>query len=649
MPEEFIKQNFVCHCADLESNFSFFDLQDIRKKVCQDLPFYGEIEGRDYCVLHYPGKDKVEEFEKVFQERIKADRWDFRTVYFPSKIEIKFENRKEFHNDADFSYATFSESIILRYCKFYGRFIFYKAKFLEDCDFMYSEFYGSVIFNSAYINETGDFSGTFFDKTSYPSFNKTTFKSGLFGQAKFYGEARFPKAIFTDYAYFEETEYFSKADFKEISLPKNKETEFRAAKFHQAVDFENVEFFEANFFGAKFAISSSQIFNQIIFKNCKFTKKVNFAGTEFNKIADFSEASFDIADFSNSTFSKGAYFRSALFFDDVFFNDTKFGFKDEHRIGSSEVHFEGAEFKENSRVFFDKTWFSYHTHFQSVKFSGYVFFIGGEESDVFDTVFEKRAYMRSLLNIFDATFEKPEKVYFHTVRLRPSWLVNLYLDLRKCNLINIKWLDENRNPITIEGELKSLGERTNRINSKILLNITLRQLAENAEINSRFEDASTFRRMAFETERLLRKDKQLKWWTEEMSFSQFFTKFRGKLKNVPFDPTHFIYRISSRYGENWSWATLVLLIILGFWAFLYTLSNFQVCPVVKSVPESRCETRTLYVGEAIRHSLASATFQNIEHRKPTTGWGEAFVILEKIFAPLQAALLALAIRRKFMR
>jgi hypothetical protein len=35
--------------------------------------------------------------------------------------------------------------------------------------------------------------------------------------------------------------------------------------------------------------------------------------------------------------------------------------------------------------------------------------------------------------------------------------------------------------------------------------------------------------------------------------------------------------------------------------------------------------------------------------KPVTERSELFVLLEKIFAPLQAALLALAIRRKFMR
>jgi hypothetical protein len=41
--------------------------------------------------------------------------------------------------------------------------------------------------------------------------------------------------------------------------------------------------------------------------------------------------------------------------------------------------------------------------------------------------------------------------------------------------------------------------------------------------------------------------------------------------------------------------------------------------------------------------------QKIEHRKPIDEKVEWISIFEMIFAPLQAALLALAIRRKFMR
>lgn len=54
-------------------------------------------------------------------------------------------------------------------------------------------------------------------------------------------------------------------------------------------------------------------------------------------------------------------------------------------------------------------------------------------------------------------------------------------------------------------------------------------------------------------------------------------------------------------------------------------------------------------GEAIIQSLQVATFQSIDHRRPVSNWAEISLSLEKIIVPLQATLLALAIRRKFMR
>ena len=61
------------------------------------------------------------------------------------------------------------------------------------------------------------------------------------------------------------------------------------------------------------------------------------------------------------------------------------------------------------------------------------------------------------------------------------------------------------------------------------------------------------------------------------------------------------------------------------------------------------ENELLNIGESMCHSSLTATVQNAEFRKLSTGLGETFVIVEKILAPLQASLLALAIGRKFMR
>ncbi|MEK7724502.1 MAG: hypothetical protein AAB336_09160, partial [Acidobacteriota bacterium] len=109
---------------------------------------------------------------------------------------------------------------------------------------------------------------------------------------------------------------------------------------------------------------------------------------------------------------------------------------------------------------------------------------------------------------------------------------------------------------------------------------------------------------------------------------------------------------------------VLLLLILVIFPIIYTQINFQTCskdrPLAASLTicESKdeeirknctCSTDQITFTDAIVQSLTTATLQNVEYRKPLTGWGELWIILEKIFAPLQAALLALAIRRKFMR
>jgi hypothetical protein len=50
----------------------------------------------------------------------------------------------------------------------------------------------------------------------------------------------------------------------------------------------------------------------------------------------------------------------------------------------------------------------------------------------------------------------------------------------------------------------------------------------------------------------------------------------------------------------------------------------------------------------MKRSISVATFQ-LPEPKPADNLTKLFIVLEVIFAPLQAALLALALRRKFMR
>jgi hypothetical protein len=320
-----------------------------------------------------------------------------------------------------------------------------------------------------------------------------------------------------------------------------------------------------------------------------------------------------------------------------------------------------------------------------VRFDGYVFFKGSKDNPVFDRIFERRAFW-SLLKILNATFDKPEKVHFQTVRLRPSWLVNIASEIRKFNFTNIDWSDEHAKPISIPGELAVI-EKLTKHNSKRLLAIVFRQLAENAEVNSRFEEASMFRRLAMETEWREKKERVRNWISNFVLETEKLKKRVGshlfgesvEEKNQPNPPTnafgvisrsddlliHWLYRVSSYYGESWAWAGIMLfVIVLLVFPLTYMQTLFQVCPKQKPVPMSiavceskdeelrngcECRTRGLAFGEAIVHSLTIASLQNVDYRKPISHRGEAIIILERVLAPLQVALLALALRRKFMR
>jgi len=668
------EEKFICHCGEWRFRNAHFVVDEIRKDVCRDLPFYAELEGKKYCVLHYPHVSKANDFRPVLQSRIDANDCDFRMVYFPEPL--RYENQ-EFNTHADFGHATFAKEVSFKYCKFRAQFVFFDAHFLGDAYFTYSHFFDQANFNATDFQEHGGFAGVTFHEDSRPLFQGTKFKSGSFSSAEFHHEVEFTRAIFKDRVRFFDAKFFSKANFENVTLPQNTETEFRLAIFHESVNFGGVTFYETDFDHVKFSSST--------FQNCKFIKSVSFVHAEFQAAVNFSKASFENVHFESATFWSQASFLECSFLEDVFFNDTKFGFSDEHPIAPSHVVFDGAAFGKDSRVFFDNTRFSWHTSFDYAKFDGYVFFKGTAENPIFATVFERHAHW-SLLKILNATFDRPDKVYFQAVRLRPSWFVNVLPEVRKFNFTNIDWLDENGRFISIDGELRVI-EKLTKHHSRRLLAIVFRQLADNADTNSRFEDASMFRRLSMETE-WLEKKKRLRdlinglevgsdklkarfgretsgKHAEERQGGEETADIFGVIRRSDGFFIHLIYRVTSYYGESWAWALIMLLlIVLVFFPLIYTRTQFQVCPKEKPLPMSLavCESKDEQVrrdcecvrgglgfGEAVVHSLTTATLQNADYRKPTTKKGETVVILEKIFAPLQAALLALALRRKFMR
>ena len=210
------------------------------------------------------------------------------------------------------------------------------------------------------------------------------------------------------------------------------------------------------------------------------------------------------------------------------------------------------------------------------------------------------------LDLQHLRIEHPDRVAFHTLNLRPHWFVNV--DPREFVFTDVEWPRGRR---SLKQEISAL--ETNQVSSpNRLLAIACRQLAENAESNNRYEEASRFR-----------------YWAMDLARR---TKWNG-WKFWKTDWLHMLYWLVSGYGERILRALGVLAAVLVVFAFLYTKVGFE-----KPLPKRR----------ALTYSLAVMSLQRPEP-KPEDAAAHALVTLESILGPVQAALLALAIRRKFMR
>lgn len=375
----------------------------------------------------------------------------------------------------------------------------------------------------------------------------------------------------------------------------------------------------------------------------KYWAYANFRSATFSSDANFRSASFlGPADFSSASFLGDASFGSVTFFGDAHFSEVAFSsfanFKS--AVFYAAADFSWAKILETSQVFFQKSRFFQTVDFTYAVFAGYVAFEGKKakigETDECVFLNRNEANRGAVLNMQNARLEKPERISFHRVRLCPSWFVNI--DSRKMVFTDVSWTNLSRkfrNP-NIIAEIESLENR--KVPEPLrLLEIACRQLSANAEENNLYEDASKFRYMAMETKRLEYAWNgclwTLSWW----------------------------YRLSSGYGENWSRALLVLAIILILSGVFYNspLASFEL-PETKTFDssttremENSTEPRPpiLYKMknfEGFVYSLYVAALQRPEP-KAADLLTRLFIIFEIFFAPLQAALLALAIRRKFMR
>ena len=330
-----------------------------------------------------------------------------------------------------------------------------------------------------------------------------------------------------------------------------------------------------------------------------FPRDYYILGVEFGR-AVFTEAIFSgRASFARTTFTKGAFFGEVTFGDGADFWRTTF-----HEV----ANFNGAKF--GGSVDLDEAVFHAIATFESTTFADAVRFRGAQ-------MFTDDSSLRLQF----AKFEKPDLVSFHTVVLRPGWFVNV--DPREFEFTNVDWKWRSA-----EEEVASLRDVVAFPHR--MLAIACRHLAVNAEENHRYEEASKFRYMAMDAKRLEHwrgyDFRKLSWW----------------------------YWLASGYGERILRAGAVLLGLIVIFAALYTRVGFlrwepRLVSETDAAVAQRDETGApLNSMRALTYSVAVMTFQRPEPR-PATTTAQTIVLLESILGPVQAALLALAIRRKFMR
>jgi Pentapeptide repeats (9 copies) len=592
---------FVCKCAERDHS------------ACAG----GQYKNNDYCVLHFPGNEKSNDFVEILKEKVRKEDFNFSGVWFPDDPDFlrldftafaNFEGAT-FSGDGDFSGATFRADVSFRHATFSGKARFWRTTFRHTTNFKFSnfssdadftravfdsrvEFVGCIFHSAAHFSETTFRDEANFDSTNFGEvhFSKASFIGKLsFTDANFFGEANFDESIFADKADFTRATFRNEADFVQSSF--KTEAKFPNATFGSNVDFIGTIFAEkADFYKAK--LSSAR-----------------FLSAAFSGSAIFMNAEFGRAGFNGARFNAGAYFTCTTFSAEAdFFCD--FG---------ANVEFNGASFAAEAN--FGSSTFGAKAIFDSASFKDYVKFEGDPERPMFSAT--------SSLDLQFARIEKPDHVAFHTVSLRPHWFVNV--DASKFDFTNVGWakltkVDSDRR--SIEREIECL--RSKEVTSPHrLLSVACWRLATNAEENHRYPEASGFRYMAMDASR-----------REHWRFGLWRLSV--------------LYWLASGYGERILRATVVLIGILVLSAGIYTRVGFSRSEP-KLTSESGAEATKqedvnarLDFWRALIYSAEVMAFQKPEPR-PATFIAHLVVLLETILGPVQAALLLLAIRRKFMR
>ena len=170
--------------------------------ACAGKPFYKEHEGKRYCVLHYPSKDKSADFQFAVKRKLETKDFDFSGVWFPDAVSFR---DVQFDAPTNFTDATFNAWAD-----------FCSATFSAEAKFLGATFSALVSFIGATFGAKVNFSGAHFSNATF--FHATFGEGAFFYSAEFHAEADFRFATFREEAAFSAATFSAEADFREASF-----------------------------------------------------------------------------------------------------------------------------------------------------------------------------------------------------------------------------------------------------------------------------------------------------------------------------------------------------------------------------------------------------------------------------------------------
>ena len=414
---------------------------------------------------------------------------------------------------------------------------------------------------------------------------------------------------------------------------------FRGVLFCGAVEFkgliENADFSnaifsgETDFRGATFSgvthFNSAAFSDVVYFNNATFYGLAHFSGATFNSVAHFNSAAFNpVALFNSTTFNGAADFTHVKFSGVAQFDRTRFLGAARFFIAmfSGKADFTIARFNGDANFFGVR--FCSAADFSNATFSNTADFGGATFSSTADfsaVAFKDRILFTDLakernehgertrdeveLVLIWATFGQPEKVLFRNVNLSETRF--LHVDLRRLCFANVIWP-----PVLLD-------ERKAKEKDYPHLEAIYRQLRQNYEEGRNYPDAGHF----------------------------YYGEMQMRRKSLPWLRRYLLslttlYWLSNGYSQRPARAFAWIGVLFLFFTGLYKLGGLQLQP-------SYSGPVTHATGAALLHCAEVLTFARERTYAPASpAWGWVSVA-QTMVMPLQLALFALAVRRKFQR